>query len=163
MPQLINAAGDGGCSPRWTPSRDSRVMGFGLWGSCSARSFASRKAASGYGPGLWGLCSARSAFASRKVHRLLQRQLVREDPQLRDRPSPTLSPTDPVPRGLLILCPAPTDPVGQSWPRASAWRDLVSDLQMSSGNVERERERERERDLVFDDEIAHGKVDTKLN
>ena len=30
-------------------------------------------------------------------------------------PSPTLSPTDPVPRGLLTLCPAPTDPVGQSW------------------------------------------------
>ena len=26
-------------------------------------------------------------------------------------PSPTLSPTDPVPRGLLTLCPAPTDPV----------------------------------------------------
>jgi len=32
-------------------------------------------------------------------------------------PSPTLSPIDPVPRGLLTLCPAPTDPVGQSWPR----------------------------------------------
>ena len=26
-------------------------------------------------------------------------------------PSPTLSPTDPVPRGLLTLCPGPTDPV----------------------------------------------------
>jgi len=36
-------------------------------------------------------------------------------------PSPTLSPTDPVPRGLLTLCPAarPTDPVGQSWPRGT--------------------------------------------
>jgi len=32
-------------------------------------------------------------------------------------PSPTLSPTDPVPRGLLTLWPASTDPVGQSWPR----------------------------------------------
>jgi len=29
-------------------------------------------------------------------------------------PSPTLSPADPVPRGLLTLCPAPTDPVGHS-------------------------------------------------
>ena len=34
-------------------------------------------------------------------------------------PSPTLSPTDPVPRGLLTLCRAPTDPVGQSWPRGT--------------------------------------------
>jgi len=31
-------------------------------------------------------------------------------------PSPTLSPTDPVPRGLLTLCPAPTDPVGLDSP-----------------------------------------------
>jgi len=35
--------------------------------------------------------------------------------------TPTLSPTDPVPRGLLTLCPAPTGPVGQSWPRAQLW------------------------------------------
>ena len=30
-------------------------------------------------------------------------------------PSPTLSPTDPVPRGLLTLCPAPTDPVPRAY------------------------------------------------
>ena len=34
-------------------------------------------------------------------------------------PSPTLSPTDPVPRGLLTLCPAPTDPVGLDSPPPS--------------------------------------------
>jgi len=36
-------------------------------------------------------------------------------------PSPTLSPTDPVPRGLLTLCPAPTDPVPALALSVSVW------------------------------------------
>ena len=46
-------------------------------------------------------------------------------------PSPTLSPTDPVPR--------PTDPVGQSWSRDQLWRGRARE-----GERKRERERERE-------------------